>query len=41
VKKGGTLIVLPECFIVKDSEGPLKAGELERAADWARSLLKT
>lgn len=41
VKKGGTLIVPPEWFIVKDSQGPLKAGELERAADWARSLIKT
>ena len=35
-KKGGTLIIPPEGFFVKDSEGPLKDGELERAADWAK-----
>lgn len=28
----------PEGFIVEDKEGPLRAGELERAAAWARSL---
>jgi len=37
-KKGGTLIIPPEGFFVKDSEGPLKDGELERAADWGRKL---
>ena len=36
VKKGGDLIIPPEGFFVKDSEGPLKDGELERAADWAK-----
>jgi flavodoxin len=40
VKKGGTLIVDPEGFFVKGSEGPLKQGELERAADWARQILE-
>jgi flavodoxin len=35
VKKGGTLITQPEGFYVKDSEGPLKDGELERAGNWA------
>lgn len=40
VKKGGVLIVPPEWFIVNDSEGPLKAGELEHAAEWAKSVLK-
>jgi flavodoxin len=35
---GGTLIQLPEGFIVTGQEGPLKDGELERAADWARNL---
>ena len=39
-KKGGNLIIPPEGFFVKDSEGPLKEGELERAADWAKSLIK-
>lgn len=38
-KKGGELIAPPEGFAVKDSEGPLKEGELERAADWARRIL--
>ncbi|MCK5146865.1 flavodoxin family protein [bacterium] len=34
-KKGGTLVSPPEGFIVKESEGPLREGELERAAEWA------
>ena len=40
-KKGGSLIIPPEGFFVKDSEGPLKDGELERAADWAKLIMKT
>jgi len=36
VKKGGVLVIPPEGFFVKGSEGPLKEGELERAAGWAR-----
>ncbi len=39
-KKGGYLINDPEGFIVKGSEGPLKEGELERAANWARQTLE-
>lgn len=39
-KKGGNLIASPEGFFVKDSQGPLKEGEIERAADWAKSLIK-
>ncbi|MHB1392496.1 MAG: flavodoxin family protein [Clostridia bacterium] len=39
IKKGGKLIVQPEGFYVKDSEGPLKDGELERAAKWAKSAI--
>ncbi len=35
-RKGGNLIAPPEGFYVKGVEGPLKEGELERAADWAR-----
>ncbi|MDD4346819.1 MAG: hypothetical protein PHZ11_08045 [Desulfitobacteriaceae bacterium] len=35
-KKGGNLIAPPEGFFVKDSEGPLKEGELERAANWVK-----
>ena len=38
-KKGGELCLPPEGFIVKDTEGPLKEGELERAAEWARGLV--
>ncbi len=40
-KKGGSLVIPPEGFFVKDSEGPLKDGELERAADWAKQAIKT
>ncbi len=38
-KKGGSLIAEPEGFIVEDSEGPLREGEMERAAEWAKKLL--
>jgi flavodoxin len=34
-KKGGSLIVEPEGFIVEGTKGPLREGELERAAAWA------
>jgi hypothetical protein len=34
-RAGGSLVVPPEGFYVEDTEGPLKPGELERAADWA------
>jgi flavodoxin I len=37
-KAGGNLIVPPEGFYVEDTEGPLKAGELERASSWAASI---
>ena len=36
VKKGGSLTAPPEGFFVKESEGPLKDGELERAAEWVK-----
>lgn len=36
--KGGYLAAEPEDFIVEDSEGPLKKGELERAASWAKKI---
>lgn len=35
---GGELAAPPEGYIVLDREGPLRGGELERAAQWARSL---
>jgi flavodoxin len=41
IKKGGTLVAPPEGFFVKGSEGPLKDGERERAAEWARRIAQT
>ena len=38
-KNGATLVMAPQPFYVKGKEGPLKEGELERAATWARGLL--
>ncbi len=38
-KTGATMITPPEGFIVTDTEGPLREGELERAAEWARGIL--
>jgi flavodoxin len=39
-KKGGELVVPPEGFFVEGTEGPLREGELERAAAWARHVIK-
>ncbi len=39
-RMGIRLLTPPESFFVKDSEGPLETGELERAATWARVLAK-
>ena len=36
--KAGTLTLPAEGFFVKGEEGPLVAGELERAEDWGRKL---
>lgn len=38
-RKGGELALPPEGFFVEGAEGPLKEGELERAADWAERIL--
>ncbi len=38
VKKGGAQALTSAGFIVKGSEGPLKDGELERAAAWAGQI---
>lgn len=35
----GELIIPPEGFIVVDTEGPLREGELERAEAWARRIV--
>jgi len=40
-KKGGKLALPAEGFLVEGAEGPLKEGELERAADWARQVMAT
>ena len=37
-EKGAELIIPPEGFFVHGTEGPLKEGELERAADWAKQI---
>ncbi len=39
--KGGYLAAPPEGFIVEGNEGPLKQGELERAAGWAKGILES
>lgn len=38
MKKGGKKVLEPVGFCVKDSEGPLLDGELERAKDWVSKL---
>jgi len=40
-KKGGNLIASPEGFFVTSTKGPLKEGELERAAGWAKGMLES
>ena len=40
VKKGGDQVMPSEGFFVVESEGPLADGELERAAEWAKRILK-
>ncbi|MBN2549059.1 MAG: flavodoxin family protein [Anaerolineales bacterium] len=37
--KGGKLAVPPEGFLVSGEQGPLKDGELERAAAWGQQIL--
>jgi len=39
-KKGGNVAVKAEGFFVKDKEGPLLEGELERSAMWTKTILK-
>jgi flavodoxin I len=36
--KGGKIVSTPGAFIVKGKEGPLKDGEIEKAAEWAKTL---
>jgi len=37
---GGTLVLSPQGFYVKGAKGPLKEGELEHAASWAKEVVK-
>jgi hypothetical protein len=37
-RRGFQLAVEPESFFVEDAEGPLAAGELERAREWGRMI---
>lgn len=37
-RRGFELAVDPESFFVEDAEGPLAAGELERAREWGRAV---
>jgi flavodoxin I len=38
--KGGVLLTPPEGFYVSSTRGPLVPGEVERAANWAKSLVE-
>lgn len=38
-KKGGRLLASPEGFLVTGEQGPLKDGELERAAAWGEEIV--
>jgi len=38
---GGSLVLSPQGFLVEGTEGPLKEGELERAAGWAKEIVKS
>lgn len=40
-RKGGEMIVPPEGFLVVGEQGPLKEGELDRAAIWARQVAES
>ncbi|NMC88023.1 MAG: flavodoxin [Candidatus Moranbacteria bacterium] len=37
-KAGAEMVGEPNCFYVKDKEGPLAKGEIEKAVAWAKSL---
>ena len=39
--EGGILVASPEGFFVKGTKGPLREGELERAASWAKGILES
>jgi hypothetical protein len=37
--RGYRLVAEPESFFVEGTSGPLEAGELERAAEWAKTVV--
>jgi flavodoxin len=39
--KRGALVASPQGFFVKGTKGPLKEGELERAAGWAKGIVES
>ena len=39
-KKGAKLVLAPESFFVEGTKGPLRMGEIERAEEWARLILR-
>lgn len=39
LKKAGATVVGSEVFYVKDQEGPITEGEVEKAAEWAKKLV--
>jgi flavodoxin len=38
-RRGGELVIPAEGFFVTGGEGPLKEGEIERAAAWAKEVM--
>ena len=40
-KRGGNLLLKAEPFYVTGGKGPLKEGELERAAQWAKQVVES
>ncbi len=40
-RKGGSLMASPEGFFVEGTEGPLKEGEVDRAAGWAKKIVES
>jgi len=40
IKKGGESIAEPEGFYVEGEKGPLRENEIERAKEWAKSLVR-
>ena len=40
IRKGGENIAEPEGFYVEGEKGPLRENEIERAKEWAKSLVR-